>query len=147
MTSQHHHHSLILLSVTNSSLGRYYCLASNTQGGATKSVLVSGLAGEVKVISERQGELPSEYRLQWEVPAQSDILQWKVQVRKEGSHSPWDTHLLDTDTIDTNTGHLLLTGLEEATLYHVRVSARNDFGWRHPDRDFVFGTRGSGKTA
>ena len=53
VTNKHHHHSLILLSIDNTTVGRYYCVASNTLGQATKSILVTGLPADVEVISER----------------------------------------------------------------------------------------------
>ena len=63
MTSRLHHHSLTLLSVSNSSLGRYYCLASNKAGQATKSVLVRGLPRDIRVTSHREGDQDREYSL------------------------------------------------------------------------------------
>merc|ERR1719471_102669 len=42
-----------------------------------------------------------------------------------------------------NTAHLLLSGLARAAVYHVRISARNEFGWKQSDQEFVFGTKGS----
>ena len=74
MSSQHHRHSLVLLSMDNSTVsvssqsqamtklrlsipllqvGRYYCVASNERGQATKSILVTGLASNIRVTSDR----------------------------------------------------------------------------------------------
>ena len=146
MTSSRHHHRLTLLSVTNSSLGRYYCLASNKAGQATKSILVRGLPSDIMVTSEGEGERDTEYDLHWRANSRSDILEWAVRVREEGTGS-WDIYnLLNTDTdTDTNTGHLLLTDLTRAKLYQVQISARNEFGWADSEKDFVFGTKGSGE--
>ena len=144
MTNKHHHHSLILLRVTNATVGRYYCVASNKHGQATKSILVTGLPEDIRVTSNKAGQLDSEYRLEWEAASKSHILEWRIEVRRERPGTPWDTYNLVTNRTDTNTGHFLITGLAEAAIYHVRVSARNEFGWRQSEQDFVFGTRGSG---
>ena len=140
-----HHHSLTVLRATNSSLGRYYCLASNKAGQATKSILVRGLPSDILVTSEREGEEEAEYELQWRANSRSDILEWAVRVREEGTLA-WDLYnILNTDIdTDTNTGQLLLTGLSRAKLYQVQISARNEFGWADSETDFVFGTKGSG---
>ena len=34
-------------------VGRYYCVASNERGQATKSILVTGLASNIRVTSDR----------------------------------------------------------------------------------------------
>ena len=34
-------------------VGRYYCVASNERGQATKSILVTGLASNIQVTSDR----------------------------------------------------------------------------------------------
>ena len=50
---KHHHHSLVLLSIDNSTVGRYYCVASNSYGQATKSILVTGKPSNIRAVSER----------------------------------------------------------------------------------------------
>ena len=144
MTSRLHHHSLTLLSVSNSSLGRYYCLASNKAGQATKSVLVRGLPRDIKMNSQREGQQDTEYGLHWEAKSRSDILEWAVRVREEGAVT-WDIYSLHNTDTASKTGHLLLTGLSKAKLYQVQISARNEFGWADSEKDFVFGTKGSGE--
>ena len=98
MSSRLHQHSLTLLSVRNSSLGRYYCLASNKAGQATKSILVRGLAQGLRVTSEREGDQDTEYDLTWEVSSGSDILEWAVRVREEGTDT-WDIYSLTNTAI------------------------------------------------
>ena len=144
MSSRLHHHSLSLLSVRNSSLGRYYCLASNKAGQATKSILVRGLAQGLRVTSEREGDQDTEYDLTWEVSSGSDILEWAVRVREEGTDT-WDIYSLTNTEPASKTGHLLLSGLTKARVYQVQMSARNEFGWADSEKDFVFGTKGSGE--
>ena len=144
MTSRLHQHSLAILSATNSSLGRYYCLASNKAGQATKSILVRGLPSDIMLTSQKEGQEDTEYELQWRAGSGSDILEWAVRVREEGAVA-WDLYnLLNTDT-ETNRGELLLTGLSRAKLYQVQISARNEFGWADSEKEFVFGTKGSGE--
>ena len=85
----HHHHSLDLVSPDNTTVGRYYCtvlyctvlyctvqvgryycVASNSLGRATKSILVTGRATNIRMVSQRFGQLDSEYPLQWEADTQ-----------------------------------------------------------------------------
>ena len=66
----HHHHSLDLVSPDNTTVGRYYCVASNSLGRATKSILVTGRATNIRMVSQKFGQLDSEYPLQWEVDTQ-----------------------------------------------------------------------------
>ena len=145
MSSRQHHHSLTILRVTNSSLGRYYCLASNKAGQATKSVLVRGLPRDIRVTSHREGDQDTQYGLHWEAKASSDILEWAVRVREEGAATSWDIYSLQNLDTASKAGHLLLTGLNKAKLYQVQISARNEFGWSDSEKDFVFGTKGSGE--
>ena len=145
MSSRKHQHSLTILRVTNSSLGRYYCLASNKAGQATKSVLLRGLPRDIRVSSESEGERDTEYDLHWEAKSRADILEWAVRVREEGAATTWDIYSLQNTDTDSKAGHLLLTGLSKAKLYQVQISARNEFGWADSEKHFVFGTKGSGK--
>ena len=94
--------------------------------------------------SQKEGQEDTEYELQWRAGSGSDILEWAVRVREEGAVA-WDLYnLLNTDT-ETNRGELLLTGLSRAKLYQVQISARNEFGWADSEKEFVFGTKGSGE--
>ena len=42
-------------------------------------------------------------------------------------------------------GLYTITGLGEATVYRVKIGARNEFGWSYSDEEFVFGTKGAGE--
>ena len=66
----HHHHSLDLVSPDNTTVGRYYRVASNSLGRATKSILVTGRATNIRMVSQKFGQLDSEYPLQWEADTQ-----------------------------------------------------------------------------
>jgi len=156
VTNKHHHHSLILLSMDNTTVGRYYCVASNTLGQATKSILVTGLPANVEVISERFGQLDTEYLLQWQVESESEVVEWLVMIKKDKSVlDTWDTFNLDnmltmeeekedaTWVSGLYKGKYLFTGLSEASVYQVKIGARNDFGWNYSDEVFVFGTKGA----
>ena len=67
----------------------------------------------------------------------------------------WETYTIDTDTdqqedaaggySDIKTGELLISGLSEATVYQVKIGARNSFGWNYSEDIFVFGTKGAGE--
>ena len=82
MTSRVQHHSLPLPSVTTwSSLGRYYCLATNRHGQFSKSILVTELPSDLRLTRDRAGLLDTEHRVEWEAVSRSDILEWKVAVR------------------------------------------------------------------
>ena len=77
-------------------VGRYYCVASNERGQATKSILVTGLTSNIRVTSDRSeqicghilhrdfqfrfSQLDTEYLLQWEVETESDVSEWVILV-------------------------------------------------------------------
>ena len=39
-----------------------------------------------------------------------------------------------------------MINMMKARLYRVKIGARNEFGWNYSDEEFVFGTKGAGKT-
>ena len=66
----------------------------------------------------------------------------------------WDSYTLDPAvTGDQEAGArsgvagglYTITGLGEATVYRVKIGARNEFGWSYSDEEFVFGTKGAGE--
>ena len=66
----------------------------------------------------------------------------------------WDSYTLDPAvTGDQEAGArsgvagglYTITGLGEATVYRVKIGARNEFGWSYADEEFVFGTKGAGE--
>lgn len=147
MSSQHHRHNLVLLSMDNSTVGRYYCVASNERGQATKSILVTGLASNIQVTSDRFSQLDTEYLLQWEAETESDVSEWVILVRRDKALlDTWDSLSLDNrqplEAGAVRSSHRL-TGLSPARLYRVKIGARNEFGWNYSEEEFVFGTKGA----
>ena len=66
----------------------------------------------------------------------------------------WDSYTLDPAvTGDQEAGArsgvagglYTITGLGEATVYRVKIGARNEFGWSYSEEEFVFGTKGAGE--
>ena len=61
----------------------------------------------------------------------------------------WDSYTIATSDQDLDQvrhfGQYLLTGLSPATVYQVKIGAKNAFGWNYSDEIFVFGTKGSGQ--
>ena len=41
---------------------------------------------------------------------------------------------------------MIMITMLQARLYRVKIGARNEFGWNYSDEEFVFGTKGAGKT-
>ena len=87
-------------------VGRYYCVASNERGQATKSILVTGLASNIRVTSDRSeiicgdifvfiskllirfSQLDTEYLLQWEAETESDVSEWVILVSSQSEAMP-----------------------------------------------------------
>ena len=114
----------------------------------------------LRMIYFRFGQLDTEYLLQWQVESKSEVVEWLVMIKKEKSVlDTWDTFNLDnmltmeeeeeeedaTRVSGLYRGQYLFTGLSEASVYQVKIGARNDFGWNYFDEVFVFGTKGAGK--
>ena len=113
----------------------------------------------LRMIYFRFGQLDTEYLLQWQVESKSEVVEWLVMIKKDKSVlDTWDTFNLDnmltmeeeeeedaTRVSGLYRGQYLFTGLSEASVYQVKIGARNDFGWNYSDEVFVFGTKGAGK--
>ena len=114
----------------------------------------------LRMIYFRFGQLDTEYLLQWQVESKSEVVEWLVMIKKEKSVlDTWDTFNLDnmltmeeeeeeedaTRVSGLYRGQYLFTGLSEASVYQVKIGARNDFGWKYSDEVFVFRTKGAGK--
>ena len=147
-------HSLLLVSVSEESVGEYSCTARNSLGEATATADISGDAHPAEILSNHISDDPHMFTLQWSALSESNIELFEVKIRKEGEEK-WKTNEVEvkkendtTITIDNDGkyhGELLLTDLQPATKYEVTVASKNKFGLNSHGDLFKFKTKNEGK--
>jgi len=155
LSQNQNRYSLLILSVSNESVGEYSCIATNSIGEATATTAISGDAQPAVIISPHVSDDPHAFTLEWSAESESEIEQFEVAVRKEGE-SEWKLHnvivnLNSNETADNNAtdrdneyqADLKLTELEPATRYEVTVASKNKFGLSSHGDLFSFATKGA----
>ena len=77
-------HSLLIVSVSEESVGEYSCTARNSLGEATASAKISGDADPATILSNDKSDFPDKFTLMWSVQSKSIIDMFEVNVRKQG---------------------------------------------------------------
>merc|ERR1719477_226012 len=113
-------HSLLIVSVSEESVGEYSCTARNSLGEATATADISGDAHPADILSKHISDDPHMFALQWSALSESNIELFEVKIRKEGEEK-WKTNEVEvkkendtTITIDNDGkyhGELILTDL------------------------------------
>jgi len=144
-------HSLLIVSVSEESVGEYSCVANNSLGEATASVEISGDAHPADILSNHISDDPHKFVLEWSAHSKSKIELFEVKTRKQGDEewkiyevkvesnetSTNDTELLDNDYY----GELILTDLEAETTYEVTIASKNQFRLNSHGDLFIFLTK------
>merc|ERR1719225_1694706 len=144
-------HSLLIVSVSEESVGEYSCTAKNSLGEATATADISGDAHPAEILSNTQSDYPHKFALEWSANSESVIDMFEVNVKKEGEKE-WKKHEVKVNekTNKTNenmtgnseyVGTLWLTDLEAATKYEVTVASKNKFGLNSHGDIFIFTTK------
>ena len=155
-------HSLLIMAVSQQSVGQYSCTANNSLGEATATADISGDAHPAIVLSNHLSDHQHQFTLEWSAESESHIEVFEVAVRKEGEES-WklyevnmkvennETNTNGTNEIDSDydiandyRGELVLTDLEADTTYEVTVASRNKFGLSSHGDLFTFQTKAEG---
>ena len=149
-------HSLLIISASNHSVGRYSCTARNELGEATGVADISGEAAPAVILSSHMSDKTNEFNLEWSVESESPVDMFEVAVKKQGE-AKWDLHEVIVDTDNNNTsindtsetdsihrGELLLTNLEPSTSYEVTIASKNSFGMGSRGDIFTFKTTAIG---
>jgi len=152
LTHKENRHSLLIISASNHSVGRYSCTARNELGEAIGVADISGEAGPAVILSSHISDKTNEFNLEWSVESESPIDMFEVAVKEEGE-AKWDLHEVIVDTDNNNTsindtseadsihrGELLLTNLEPSTSYEVTIASKNSFGMGSRGDIFTFKT-------
>ena len=155
-------HSLLIMAVSQQSVGQYSCTANNSLGEATATADISGDAHPAIVLSNHLSDDPHKFALEWSSESKSDIELFEIAVRKGGEET-WKLYEVNmkVETNKTNTneteefvsdydiggdyrGELVLTDLEADTTYEVTVASRNKFGLSSHGDLFTFQTKAEG---
>jgi len=147
-------HSLMIVAVSNESVGEYSCTANNSVGEATATTDISGDAHPAVIVSPHMSDDPHEFTLEWSAESESEIEQFQVALRKEGE-AEWKLHEVtvkvntnETDANDTTVdsdneyrAELRLKDLEPDTKYEATVASKNKFGLSSHGDLFSFATK------
>ena len=117
---------------------------------------ISGHAKEAIILSSTESQEKYSYTLFWQVESKSPVSKFIIYLRKVGD-SLWKNYEVDVDVPefiadddnnnyqkDTVNGRFQITGLEEASVYQVKIAAENVFGLSSPLNIFTFATNGAG---
>ena len=87
------------------------------------------------------------FNLEWEARSLSPISNFKVEWKTNGDEK-WKTSEVEAYQLpnadNTYAGTHMITKLNPATVYLVKVSSRNVYGYSNPSQPFKFATRGAG---
>ena len=150
-------YSLLIVSVSEDSVGEYSCTAKNSLGEATANVDISGDATPADILSNHIGDFTDKFTLEWSVYSKSVIDMFEVKVRKQGEEK-WKVNEVKVKSNETNrnvtfdgdteiNAKLLLLDLEPATKYEVSVASKNQFGLNSHGDLFIFTTKSKGTTS
>ena len=155
-------HSLLIMAVSQQSVGQYSCTANNSLGEATATADISGDAHPAIVLSNHLSDNPHEFLLEWSAESESEIELFEVAVRKKaeeiwqlyevivkGENNETSTNATDEIGSDYDIdgdyrSQLVLTDLEADTTYEVTVASRNKFGLSVHGDLFTFQTKAEG---
>merc|ERR1712106_391019 len=146
-------HSLLIMAVSQQSVGQYSCTANNSLGEATATADISGDAHPVIVLSNHLSDHQHTHTLERSAQSESEIELFEVAVRKEGEEN-WKIHKVNVkvesnetnvnttvDSVNEYHGELLLTYLIPGTSYEVTVASKNEFGLNTHGDFFTFRTK------
>jgi hypothetical protein len=144
-------HSLLIVAVSEESVGEYSCTASNSLGEATATADISGKAHPADILSNHLSDEPHTFTLQWSAHSKSVITLFQVRLRKQGTKD-WKLYTVNMESNDTSTNQtewvdndyraeLLLNDLEAETTYEVTIATMNMFGLSSHGDLFTFITK------
>jgi len=146
MNQRGNRHTLTIPSVDASKMGKYTCRASNSYGEDQKTTEVSGKAEAAEIKSDPKGMEYDRFNLEWEARSLSPISNFKVEWKTNGDEK-WKTSEVEAYQLpnadNTYAGTHMITKLNPATVYLVKVSSRNVYGYSNPSQPFKFATRGA----
>ncbi len=131
--------------------GRYECRAINSYGEARQTIQVGGLADPALFTPSAEGAEPHGHTLAWSVRSFVPVTEYRLEYRAEGTDWQSLTVLPEAQTTDglaavpadLYSGRQRLERLTAGTVYRVRVSALNRYGWGRPmPEEHVFVTAG-----
>jgi hypothetical protein len=144
MVERHgHRHTLTIPSVTTKDYGNYTCRAKNMIGEQSKILEISGLAGFADFKSASRGQEPNSFLLEWTSESYTTIEEFELIWREDGGS--WEGFSVPSHQINAFNwaGKHSFSGLNVATRYEARVTAKNEEGWSRPSPSYHFATFGA----
>jgi hypothetical protein len=109
------------------------------------SIHFSGLAGFADFKSASRGQEPNSFLLEWTSESYTTIEEFELIWREDGGS--WEGFSVPSHQINAFNwaGKHSFSGLNVATRYEARVTAKNEEGWSRPSPSYHFATFGAGK--
>lgn len=146
MNQRGNRHTLTIPGVDASKFGKYTCRASNSYGEDQKTTEVSGKAEQAQINSDPKGVEYDRYNLEWSARSVSPISNFKVEWKTLGDEKWKETEVEAypmPNSDNSYAGTHMITKLNPATVYLVKVSSKNVYGYSNPSQAFKFATRGA----
>ena len=109
--------------------------------------LLTGKAESAEIKSDPKGLEFDRFNLEWSARSVSPITNFKVEWKTLGDEK-WIEKEVEAYQLpnadNTYAGTHMITKLNPATVYLVKVSSRNVYGYSNPSDSFKFATRGAG---
>jgi len=138
-----HRHVLTIAGVQPADFGKYSCQAANKLGSQQKVIELTGHASSAHFTSSPSGTKENTFLLEWTSMSRTPIVEFKLEVSPSSS-STWTSYSIVPSKEDADfAGKKFLSGLEPATQYRARVSAKNGEGWGQPGPVWNFATKGA----
>ena len=111
------------------------------------SFVLTGKAEQAQINSDPKGVEYDRYNLEWSARSVSPISNFKVEWKTLGDEKWKETEVEAypmPNSDNSYAGTHMITKLNPATVYLVKVSSKNVYGYSNPSQAFKFATRGAG---
>lgn len=131
-------HVLKILHTSKKDFGEYKCRAQNRIGEDTKSILLTGVPSQARVIIAEVLDDNNAIILQWHLESYSPIEEYELKYRRKGEEK-WN--ILEPEVKEGNGNQFIvdhpIKNLQPGS-YEAILTARNAFGWSLPSEPHSF---------
>ncbi|EFN68854.1 Neurotrimin [Camponotus floridanus] len=131
-------HILKILHTSKKDFGEYKCRAQNLIGEDTKSIVLTGVPSQAKVVSAEVLDDNNAIILKWHLESYSPIKEYKLQYRRNGEET-WN--FVEPEVKEGNGNQFIvehpIKDLQPGS-YEAILMARNVFGWSMPSEPHSF---------
>ncbi|XP_032673698.1 lachesin-like isoform X2 [Odontomachus brunneus] len=131
-------HTLKILHTMEQDFGDYKCSAQNSIGRDSKTIRLTGVPSQAKLLSVNMTTDSTGIIFKWRLESYSPINEYKIQYRRQGE----DNWSIVMPEVKNGKGNQFIVehpieGLEPGS-YEAVLIARNSFGWSPPSEPHMF---------